>query len=69
MRIIPLKDSKMNCILSYKLNEDETLERLRLLYNGRGQDCSFASMHLPSSEAVKYVHQHPPLAVHAMTKS
>ena len=56
---MPRKDSKMNCILSYKLNEDETLERLRLLYDGKDQDCIFASMHVPSREVVKYAHQHP----------
>ncbi len=49
----------MNCILSYKLNEDKTLERLRLLYSGKGQNCIFASMKVPGKEAVKYVYQHP----------
>jgi len=57
---MPFNHSKVNDILSYKLNEDETLERLRLLYSGKGQDCIFASMHGPSRETVKYAHQHPP---------
>lgn len=57
---MPSKDSKMNCILNYKLSENETLERLRLLYDGKGQECILACMNVPSREAVKYAHQHPP---------
>lgn len=57
---MPRKDSKMNCILSYKLNENETLKRLGFLYDGKGQDCIFASMHVASRETVKYAHKHPP---------
>lgn len=54
-----LKENKMHSVLKYKLNENETLERLRLFHHGKGQEYIFAAMHIPSREAVTYAHQHP----------
>ncbi len=50
----------MNCILKYKLNENETLQRLQLLYDGKGQERIFACMNVPSRQAAKHARQYPP---------
>ena len=44
--------------LAYKMNLDETLDRLRLLYEQRIQDRIFASFEIPGAVLAEYNEKH-----------